>query len=58
LVPRTEGVRRPAGELRKRWLEAFPASRFWQGLRGRFMPAVDETTLPLSLVERFEHRNA
>jgi hypothetical protein len=22
------------------------------------MPAIDETTLPLSLVERFEHRNA
>ncbi len=40
------------------WLEAFPASRFWQGLRGRFMPAVDETTLPRSLVERFEHRTA
>jgi hypothetical protein len=39
------------------WLEAFPASRLWQSLRGRFMPAVDETTLPSSLVERFEHRN-
>lgn len=40
------------------WLETFPASRFWQALRGRFMPAADETTLPLSLVERFEHSNA
>jgi hypothetical protein len=40
------------------WLEAFPASRFWQELRGRFMPAIDETTLPRSLVERFEHRHA
>ncbi|MGE5203410.1 MAG: hypothetical protein ACM3O6_15240 [Acidobacteriota bacterium] len=40
------------------WLETFPASRFWQELHGRFMPAIDETTLPLSLVERFEHRNA
>jgi len=39
------------------WLEEFPVSRFWQSLRGRFMPAVDETTLPRSLVERFEHRN-
>jgi hypothetical protein len=37
------------------WLEAFPASRFWQSLRGRWMPAVDETTLPLSMLERFEH---
>lgn len=40
------------------WLETFPASRFWQELCGRFMPAADETTLPFSLVERFEHRNA
>jgi hypothetical protein len=36
------------------WLEAFAASRFWQSLRGRLVPAVDETTLPRSLVERFE----
>ncbi len=36
------------------WLEAFAASRFWQSLRGRVMPAVDETTLPCSLLERFE----
>lgn len=36
------------------WLEAFPTSRFWQSLRGRLVPAVDETTLPSSLVERFE----
>jgi len=35
------------------WLEAFPVSRFWQSLRGRFMPAVDEAVLPRSLVERF-----
>jgi hypothetical protein len=39
------------------WLEAFPASRFWQSQRGRFMPAVDETALPLSLVERFGRDN-
>lgn len=39
---------------RRWWLEAFPASRFWQSLRGRLMPAADETTLPCSLVERFE----
>lgn len=36
------------------WLEAFAASRFWQSLRGLLVPAVDETTLPRSLVERFE----
>lgn len=35
------------------WLEAFPTSRFWQSLRGRFMPTLDEATLPCSLVERF-----
>jgi hypothetical protein len=39
------------------WLEAFPASRFWQDLRGRFMPAIDEAALPRSLVERFEKRS-
>ena len=36
------------------WLEAFPASQFWQSLRGRLLPAADETTLPRSLVERFD----
>lgn len=36
------------------WLEAFAKSRFWQSLRGRVMPAVDEATLPCSLLERFE----
>jgi hypothetical protein len=37
------------------WLETFPASRFWQSVRGRLMPSVDETTLPYSLLGRFEH---
>lgn len=40
------------------WLEAFPVSRFWQSLRGRFVPAVDETVLPRSLIERFESGSA
>jgi hypothetical protein len=35
------------------WLEVFPVSRFWQSLRVRFPPAVDETVLPRSLGERF-----
>lgn len=35
------------------WLEVFPASRFWQSLRGRIMPGVDEATLPRSLLEQF-----
>lgn len=37
------------------WLETFPVSRFWQSLRGRFMPAVDENTLPLEMLARLEH---
>jgi hypothetical protein len=37
------------------WLESFPASRFWQSLRGRVMPAVDEGALPRSLLEHLEH---
>jgi hypothetical protein len=36
------------------WLTAFPVSRFWQSVRGRLMPGVDESTLPCSLVEQFE----
>jgi len=36
------------------WLTAFPVSQFWQSLRGRLMPGVDESTLPCSLVEQFE----
>jgi hypothetical protein len=36
------------------WLETFAASRFWQDLRGRFMPAADETSLPRSMLDRFD----
>jgi len=36
------------------WQEAFPSSRFWQSLRGRFMPAVDEGQLPASMLERLD----
>jgi len=36
------------------WLEVFPVSQFWQSLRGRVMPGVDETTLPRSLLQQFE----
>jgi len=35
------------------WLETFRSSRFWQTLRGRFMPVVDEGALPMSMLERF-----
>jgi hypothetical protein len=30
----------------------FSASRFWTSLRGRLVPAVDETTMPWSLLSR------
>jgi len=49
--------RQTLARWRSWWLEAFPASRFWQSQRGRFMPAVDETALPLALVERFGRDN-
>lgn len=44
--------RRTLGRWRGWWLISFPASRFWRSLRGRFIPVVEEETLPLSLVER------
>jgi len=49
------GVSRQTLERWRRWWrEAFPASRFWQSLRGRLVPAVDDS-LPLSMLERFIH---
>lgn len=49
------GVSRPTLERwRSWWRETFPASRFWQSLRGRFVPAVDDR-LPLSMLERLIH---
>ena len=47
---------RPFGEVGA--VDDMVSRNLWQALRGRFMPAADEATLPLSLVERFEHRNA
>lgn len=35
------------------WLENFAGSRFWKGARAFFMPRLDETVLPLSLVDAF-----
>lgn len=46
--------RRTLGRWRQWWSPTFRASRFWQSLRNRFMPVVDEEALPLSLLERFE----
>ena len=36
------------------WLENFVGSRFWKSARAFFMPRLDETVLPLSLVEVFQ----
>jgi len=36
------------------WLENFAASRFWKSARARFMPRLDDTVLPLSLVNAFK----
>jgi len=34
------------------WSTMFATSRFWTSLRGRFIPAVDETAMPASLLSR------
>ena len=35
------------------WLQTFPRTAFWREVHARFVPVVDERTLPASLVERF-----
>ena len=39
---------------RQWWLEGFVRTRLWKALRARFVPAVDSTELPASLLEGFE----
>lgn len=34
------------------WSTTFATSRFWESLRGRFVPTVDVTTLPSSVLSR------
>lgn len=46
--------RRTLGRWRWWWAAAFRGSRFWHSLRTRFMPGVDEQSLPLALLEAFE----
>jgi hypothetical protein len=45
--------RRTLERWRAWWREAFAASPWWRGVRGRFMPPVPTATLPRSLLERF-----
>lgn len=35
------------------WRDAFVASSFWKSVRGRFLPSVEVSALPASLLERF-----
>jgi hypothetical protein len=44
--------RRTLVRWRRWWSTMFSASRFWTSLRGRFVPAVDEATMPASLLSR------
>jgi hypothetical protein len=44
--------RRTLVRWRRWWSTMFAASRFWTSLRGRFVPAVDEATMPASLLSR------
>jgi len=46
--------RRTLERWRTWWLENFVGSRFWKSARAFFMPRLDETVLPLSLVEVFQ----
>lgn len=45
--------RRTLVRWRRWWTETFRVSRFWQSLRSRIAPAVDESALPLVLLGRF-----
>jgi hypothetical protein len=44
---------RTLGRWRHWWLETFRRSRFWKAARARFLPPVEERTLPWSLCLRF-----
>lgn len=45
--------RRTLERWRRWWRTAFAESRFWRETSGAFMPPVDATQLPASLLERF-----
>ena len=44
--------RRTLVRWRRWWSSTFRVSRFWDSLRGRFMPTVDEATMPASLLSQ------
>lgn len=45
--------RRTLTRWRQWWLSVFTQSAFWKAERGRFMPPVEEASLPLSILDRF-----
>lgn len=45
-------TRRTLVRWRRWWSTTFASSRFWMSLRGRFVTAVDEATLPASVLSR------
>lgn len=45
--------RRTLARWRSWWLARFPAGRFWRVASAAFVPPVDPTSLPLSLLDRF-----
>jgi hypothetical protein len=45
--------RRTLWRWRSWWRRTFPASKFWERERGRFIPPLNDGTLPSSLLERF-----
>ena len=49
--------RRSIARWRVFWREHFPRTPFWKIARARFVPVVDVTTLPRSLLEAFVHRH-
>jgi hypothetical protein len=51
----TFGVaRRTLERWRHWWREIFVRTPFWDIARGRFMPTLDQSELPASLLERFQ----
>jgi hypothetical protein len=49
--------RRTLHRWRQWWRESFVRTEFWRTTRARFVPPVDSSDLPASLVERFEERS-
>jgi hypothetical protein len=45
-------TRRTLVRWRQWWSTMFVRSRFWTSLRGRFVPALDETAMPASMLSR------